>query len=83
MATPADLGVGADVAQGVTLPGLKAARRRAFLTQEQLAARAGLNVVTLFRAERGEPVSLTTAQKLATALGVEPHELAEPPATSG
>ena len=46
MATPADVGAGADVAQGRTLPGLKAARRRAFPTQERRAARAGLSVVT-------------------------------------
>jgi transcriptional regulator with XRE-family HTH domain len=73
---------GADVARGVTLPGLLAARRRRLLTQERLAARAGVSAVSLYRAERGDAVSFATAQKLADALGVEPRELIESPGTS-
>jgi predicted transcriptional regulator len=65
----------------IRLPGLRAARLRAFLTQEQLAERSGVSVFSISRLEQGErPATIPTVQKLATALGVEPRELTEPPA---
>jgi len=65
----------------IRLPGLRAARLRAFLTQEQLAERSGVSVFSISRLEQGErPATIPTIQKLAVALGVEPRELTEPPA---
>jgi transcriptional regulator with XRE-family HTH domain len=65
---------------GLTVPGLRAARLRAVLTQAQLAARAGVSVFTVSRLERGErPATIPTVQRLAAALGVEPGVLTRPP----
>jgi transcriptional regulator with XRE-family HTH domain len=65
----------------VPLPGLRAARRRAFLTQAELAARAGVGLSTILRLEQGDvPAAFATARKLADALGVAPDVLARPPA---
>jgi transcriptional regulator with XRE-family HTH domain len=72
--------VAVEMPQGIPVPGLREARRRALLTQEQLAARAGVNVYTVSNAERGQPAAIPTIQKLAAALAVEPHALTEPPA---
>ena len=51
-------------------------RKRALLTQEQLAERSGVAISTVVRIERNqvEPQG-RTIRKLAEALGVEPHEL--------
>ena len=66
------------------LPGLRAARLRAFLTQEQLAECSGVSVFSISRLEQQErPATLPTIQKLARALSVEPRELVVPPATTG
>jgi DNA-binding XRE family transcriptional regulator len=70
----------ADLPAPLPLPGLRAARGRAAFTQGRLAARAGLSTGTVSNSERGRPASLPTLQKLATALGVEPRALTEPPA---
>jgi transcriptional regulator with XRE-family HTH domain len=55
---------------------LRALRKRALLTQEQLAERSGVAISTVIRIERNqvEPQG-RTIRKLAEALGVEPHEL--------
>jgi transcriptional regulator with XRE-family HTH domain len=63
---------------GIALPGLKEARLRAALTQEELAARAGVARTTLARLETGAPAAPATARKLAAALGVLPNALMEP-----
>ena len=63
---------------GIALPGLKAARLRKALTQEQLAAAAGVGRTTLARLETGSPAAPRTAQKLAAALGVAPDALMGP-----
>lgn len=62
----------------VTLPGLFERRRRAALTQDQLATLAGLKRLTVSRLERGKPTRLTTVRKLADVLKCEPIELMEP-----
>jgi transcriptional regulator with XRE-family HTH domain len=55
---------------------LREARERALLTQEELAARAGVQPFTISRIERNrvEP-RFRTIRKLASALGVEPQDL--------
>lgn len=51
-------------------------RTLAALTQEELAARAGITATALSRIERDEAEPRpSTLRKLATALGVEPREL--------
>jgi transcriptional regulator with XRE-family HTH domain len=59
----------------VLLPGLKRLRERAFLTQAELAQKSGVSEVTIARAEIRHSVRLSTARRLAEALGVEPGEL--------
>jgi transcriptional regulator with XRE-family HTH domain len=56
---------------------LRDARERALLTQEELAARAGVQPFTISRIEtdKVEP-RFSTIRKLAQALGVDPAELA-------
>jgi transcriptional regulator with XRE-family HTH domain len=55
---------------------LREIRKRALLTQQQLADKSGVGVTTIIRVERNqvEPQA-RTIRKLAKALGVEPHEL--------
>ena len=55
---------------------LREIRKRALLTQQQLADKSGVGVTTIIRVERNqvEPQA-RTIRKLAEALGVEPHEL--------
>ncbi len=55
---------------------LRETRKRALLTQQQLAEKSGVGVTTIIRIERNqvEPQA-RTIRKLAEALGVEPHEL--------
>jgi len=55
---------------------LRAARNLAFLTQRELAAKAGLTQATIARLESGRQAARpTTARRLAEALYVEPREL--------
>ena len=58
---------------------LRDVRKRALLTQEQLAERSGVGVTTIVRIEGNlvEPQG-RTIRKLADALGVEPSELVSP-----
>ncbi|WP_371864566.1 helix-turn-helix domain-containing protein [Deinococcus kurensis] len=55
------------------LPGLKAARSKAGLTQEQLAAAAGISSATVFKHEQGQVkgVNGKTLEALSRALGVD------------
>ena len=55
---------------------LRDTRKRALLTQEQLAERSGVGIATIIRIERNqvEPRG-STVRKLAQALDVEPAEL--------
>lgn len=57
---------------------IAAARKRAGLTIDELAERAGLSSTYVWRMERGERnVSLKNLQKLADALGMSPGDLIE------
>jgi len=61
---------------------LKEWRQSRGLIQKKLAEDAGVNELTVVRAERGYSVKVPTARKLAAALGVEVIDLvAEPPMT--
>jgi transcriptional regulator with XRE-family HTH domain len=55
---------------------LRDLRKRALLTQKELADKSGVGVTTIIRIERNqvEPHG-STIRKLAEALEVEPHEL--------
>jgi transcriptional regulator with XRE-family HTH domain len=55
---------------------LRDTRKRALLTQQQLADKSGVGVTTIIRIERNqvEPQA-RTIRKLAEALNVEPYEL--------
>ncbi len=57
---------------------LQSARRRASLTQVQLAARAGIALSTLSLAERFGVLSKRTAEKIAAVLQVAVEDLLEP-----
>jgi len=65
-----------------TVPGLQRARVRAYLTQRQLAHKAGVATSTVARAEQGYPTSLITVQRIADALGVSVRQLQEEEPTS-
>ena len=56
-------------------PKIKSERKRLRLTQETLAAKAGVDVRTVQRAETGESISLKTAELIAGALFIEPKDL--------
>lgn len=58
------------------LPALKRLRESQFLSQLDLAAKAGVSRATVVRLESGEvEATFQTARKLAGALGVEPSDL--------
>lgn len=59
----------------LTLPKLRAVRDRYPLSQEALAARSGVNRVTISRLEMGHPARPETVRRLADALGVQPAAL--------
>jgi transcriptional regulator with XRE-family HTH domain len=55
---------------------LKEIRTRRFLTQEELAERAGVSPATIVRVERNQAEPhISTMRKLAEALDVDPTEL--------
>lgn len=56
---------------------LRAARRSRLMSIRELAYRAGVSNVTVQKAERGEPLRLSTIRKIAAALEVEPLAIAE------
>jgi len=58
------------------MPSLKDIREKKFLTQEELAQKAGLVVVTINRIEKGrQKPRFRTIRKLAEVLGVEPGDI--------
>ena len=59
-------------------PGLRAARRRALLTQAELAVAAKVSRATIARMEAGEVARFGTIRRLAKALRIEPTELIGP-----
>lgn len=66
-------------AQLIRLTRLKAVRQRKLLTQQELAAKAGVSRPTVVRIEAGlEDPFPSTIRKLAEALGVDPEALMEP-----
>lgn len=54
---------------------LRDIRTAKMLSQRDLAVRSEVSQNTIVRIERGEDARFVTAQKLAKALGVDPHEL--------
>lgn len=50
-------------------------RLKRFLTQKELAEKAGVGEVTISNIERGTPPRISTARSLAKALDVRPEEL--------
>jgi transcriptional regulator with XRE-family HTH domain len=50
---------------------LKTLREKAGLSQPQLAAKAGTSTSTIWRAERGQPISSLNANRIARALGID------------
>jgi transcriptional regulator with XRE-family HTH domain len=58
---------------------LRDLRKRALMSQRELAKRSGVGVTTIVRIERNqvEPHG-STIRKLAEALGVDPYELVKP-----
>jgi transcriptional regulator with XRE-family HTH domain len=60
---------------------LRDLRLNAFLTQRELAEKAGLTQATIVRLERGQRLARpSTARRIADALGVEPRALVAPAA---
>jgi transcriptional regulator with XRE-family HTH domain len=60
------------------VPSLRSIRESHFLTQDELAERARVNVMTISKLERGaHEARLRTIRKLAEALGVEPSALVQ------
>jgi transcriptional regulator with XRE-family HTH domain len=56
---------------------LRTWRERRFLTQEELARRAGVSRATIYKAEAGGGVAAKTGRALADALGIGPEDLLE------
>lgn len=63
----------------VKLPRLRALREAAFMTQVELAEKAGISEGSIKRLEKGQTgVRFSTIRKLAAALGATPEELTRP-----
>ena len=58
---------------------LKEARRRALMTQGELARAAGVGITTIVRIEQGQITEprVSTLRKLGHALGIDPRDLLE------
>ena len=54
-------------------------RQARFLSQRQLADRAGVSRETIINVEAGKPLRVTTLQRLAAALGLSPEDLFQRP----
>ena len=59
------------------VPHLQMWRLRRFFSPTDLAKKADVDRFTIYHAERGNPVRLATARKLAEALGVDPAQLCD------
>ncbi len=57
------------------LPYLQGWRAEQGMTQRQLAEKAGITSSTVYRAERGEAINITSVAKLARALGISVRDL--------
>jgi len=58
---------------------LREVRERLFVTQQELADRAGMSISTISRVENGlQEARISTVRRLALALGVRPDELIAP-----
>ncbi len=65
---------------GRPLPGLRAAREAAFLSQMELSRRSGIGQPTIWALEAGERGAYPqTIRRLAAGLGVEPEVLVKEP----
>lgn len=63
----------------VGLPGLRVAREAKFLTQQELAAQAGMNPSTISELEVGKrKARFRTIRQLAAVLAVTPEQLVAP-----
>jgi transcriptional regulator with XRE-family HTH domain len=67
----------AEETKGIALPGLATVRKRAGLSQKELAARAGVTRQTISRIEQGGYAYYDTLDKLAKALRVSRKRLLE------
>ena len=63
----------------VRLPALRYWRQQRALLQTELAERASVGIMSVSRAERGQPLQLATVRKIAEALGVTPADLQRQP----
>jgi transcriptional regulator with XRE-family HTH domain len=70
------------IIDGVFVPGLKAVRLARALSQEDLAARAGVGRKTVMRGEGGKEIRVSSVRRLATALRVSPQRLQQQPPPS-
>jgi DNA-binding XRE family transcriptional regulator len=68
-----------DLRHGVYLPYLRQWRFSQFLSQEELAKRAGIHANTVSAAERGRPVQLSKVGRLAKVLGIDRQTLVSTP----
>ncbi|HEU5382135.1 MAG TPA: helix-turn-helix transcriptional regulator [Ktedonobacteraceae bacterium] len=66
--------------KGVPVPGLAALRKRAGLSQEDLARQSGVGIATISRIERGANAYYDTIEKLARALKISRRRLLSEPA---
>lgn len=66
-----------DETRGVLVPGLAALRKRAGLSQKELAARSGVTRQTISRIEQGGHAYYDTIDKLAKALRISRKRLLE------
>lgn len=64
-----------DSQRGVLMADLRGWRRQVTLTQEQLAALAGVSRQTIWHAERMKPISIPNVQAIARALGISVQQL--------
>jgi transcriptional regulator with XRE-family HTH domain len=67
----------AEETKGIVVPGLATVRKRAGLSQKELAARAGVTRQTISRIEQGGHAYYDTLDKLAKALRVSRKRLLE------
>lgn len=61
----------------VVVPGLKGRRMALGWSRDQLASYSGVSYTRISAAERGDCVQMTTAERIADALGVEVEKIAE------